>query len=273
MGLGVLSACSSSDPLSEMEDESLMEMGINSEMLHQKSPLLTTDDFYHGETTIEKTINGWNATVSYDGYMHIQFFNETSGSLSSIYAAPASIEELNGKIFTLSEGDELRCETIKDYEPLIWGVVMDYTRHFEYYTHWYKGVEVESDNLELYMYNTPEGKRAAWLGGKFTEVTVNPVPTISKQGAMKIFSVYSDEEIGDEWFCYEPTIRTYYVKQGNGYKQEQYLVYRVLGSYVYDEKGEIVRINFSSNFNSNEGVPLQHTAFIDAHTGRIITAF
>ena len=259
VGMG---SCSSSDDESDLMK--MLEKGEYGDLL---IPLYSPNDInWYDRNRQWETIGKWDWQVLIDEtgrYYGCFFWDAPNGvpeSLEKLYAAPSSIDELNGLLYTIDDNYELRLDTVEHYTPDAAGN----PRRGECYLEYYKGVPVFEGQYFCQFSTSPKGDRITHCSGQV--ITFDPldvVPTLTPQQALKIFSAYQKEPVDPSWECYLG-VREYNIKteRDDTYakllRREHRLVYFVHGPYYrykdWDLGYKTIRIR----------------AEIDAHTGQIL---
>ena len=256
-----MSSCSSDD---DSNLDEIIEKGKIGELL---TPLYSSDIVnWYDRNMYWETVGKWNWQVLVDceGRFHgCTFWDTPNGipeSLEKLYAAPSSIDELNGLLYTIDDNYELRLDTVEHYTPDAAG---NPTRG-ELYLEYYKGVRVFDGQYFCLFSTSPKGDRIAHCSGQI--ITFDPldvVPTLTPQQALKIFSAYQKEPIDPSWECHLH-VREYNIKteKDDSYakllRREHRLVYIVLGPYYQYRHWDFGMVT------------TRIRADIDAHTGQII---
>lgn len=227
----------------------------------QQTPLYSEEDLTWSGEPHYTQIGEWN--VSYDemGRCIGASFYGTYDPLEKLYAAPSSVDELNGVLFDFDNDYEWKLDSIRDIP--IWEGMPSFTRFIEYYSEYYKGVAVYSSYMENSYYRTDKGPRMTNSSMHYmTFDDLDVTPTISVREALQIFSAYQQAPIDDSWTC-KLYAREYKHRPETGKTGvvEHRLVYEVLGPPaphfmdwdLYD-------------------MSAHYKAEIDAHTGQIIVA-
>jgi hypothetical protein len=235
----------------------------DSDMLY---PLYSSNIINWGEnsrTWHYENVGYWKVLIDEGGRYRGGYFwgfDKPDEPLEELYAAPSSIEELNGFLYTLDDDYELRLDTIEVYNPDYYG----FPRRGEFYHEYYKGVRVFGGGYSYHITETPQGERIYCATGQI--ITFEPldvVPTLTAQQALETFSKYQKEPIDPSWVC-QLLIREYNIKTeidevyAKLARREHRLVYIVVGpEYEYRDRDNMIR-------------KARVRADIDAHTGQII---
>ncbi|MBO7129254.1 MAG: hypothetical protein J6W05_05730 [Prevotella sp.] len=244
-------------------DGSPMSESDDSEML---TPLYSPNDinWYDNERHYE-TIGewGWQVLVDETGRCWGGYFWDTPDGipepLEKLYAAPSSIDDLNGLLYTIDDNYELRLYKTESYTPDAAG----FPRRGEAYLEYYKGVRVYEGRYYYQFSTSPKGDRITNCSGTIiTFDSLDVVPTLTPQQALDIFSAYQKEPVDPSWECLLH-VREYNIGNYDDglIRREHRLVYIVLGpEYEY------------RNWDNWDNMPhkTRIRAEIDAKTGQII---
>ena len=255
-----MSSCSSDD---EPDPMKMLEEEYGNLLVPLYSP---NDINWYDRNRHWETVGKWDWQVLVDGtgrYYGCSFWDTPNGvpeSLEKLYAAPSSIDELNGFLYTIDDTYELRLDTVEHYTPDAAGN----PRRGELYIEYYKGVPVFNGQFFCQFSTSPKGDRITHCSGQvITFAPLDVVPTLTPQQALKIFSVYQKEPVDPSWECHL-RVREYNIKteRDDAYakllRQEHRLVYFVLGPYYQYKDWDFGYITTHIR------------AEIDAHTGQIL---
>lgn len=252
-----LNSCSSSDPV----DNGLGNTRVSEELLNQE-PLWTSEDFDYLDTSDYKTEQGttWLWHDNFGRLTSIIFYFPATMDIDVLYRSPSSVDQLNGLYYQLGDANELRIDSSHSYE---FTDDTGMTSGFEHYDQYYKDVKVYGVGYTDNYYNTPMGKRLAYIDGRLlTDLSVDTTPLITADQAMRIFASRLGEDVTKDWEA-ELMVREFVLKK-NG--KEEHLVWHVKGSFYPEDEAKIITWLSSTHFDE----PLRHVAQIDAHTGRLL---
>lgn len=252
-----LNSCSSSDPV----DNGLGNTRVSEELLNQE-PLWTSEDFGYLDTSDYKTEQGttWLWHDNFGRLTSIMLYIPATMDISVLYRSPSSVDQLNGLYYQLGNDNELRIDSSHSYE---FTDDTGMTSGFEHYDQYYKDVKVYGVGYTDNYYNTPMGKRLAYIDGRLlTDLSVDTTPLITADQAMRIFASRLGEDATKDWEA-ELMVREFVLKK-NG--KEEHLVWHVKGSFYPEDEAKIITWLSSTHFDE----PLRHVAQIDAHTGRLL---
>jgi hypothetical protein len=252
-----LNSCSSSDPV----DNGLGNTRVSEELLNQE-PLWTSEDFDYLDTSDYKTEQGttWLWHDNFGRLTSIIFYFPATMDIDVLYRSPSSVDQLNGLYYQLGDANELRIDSSHSYE---FTDDTGMTSGFEHYDQYYKDVKVYGVGYTDNYYNTPMGKRLAYIDGRLlTDLSVDTTPLITADQAMRIFASRLGEDATKDWEA-ELMVREFVLKK-NG--KEEHLVWHVKGSFYPEDEAKIITWLSSTHFDE----PLRHVAQIDAHTGRLL---
>lgn len=252
-----LNSCSSSDPV----DNGLGNTRVSEELLNQE-PLWTSEDFDYLDTSDYKTEQGttWLWHDNFGRLTSIIFYFPATMDINVLYQSPSSVDQLNGLYYQLGNDNELRIDSSHSYE---FTDDTGMTSGFEHYDQYYKDVKVYGVGYTDNYYNTPMGKRLAYIDGRLlTDLSVDTTPLITADQAMRIFASRLGEDATKDWEA-ELMVREFVLKK-NG--KEEHLVWHVKGSFYPEDEAKIITWLSSTHFDE----PLRHVAQIDAHTGRLL---
>ena len=255
-----LNSCSSSDPV----DNGLGNTRVSEELLNQE-PLWTSEDFGYLDTSDYMTEQGttWLWHDNFGRLTSIMLYIPATMDISVLYRSPSSVDQLNGLYYQLGDANELRIDSSQSYE-----VVLDngMTSGFECYDQYYKDVKVYGVGYTDNYYNTPMGKRLAYIDGRLlTDLSVDTTPLITADQAMRIFASRLGEDVTKDWEA-ELMVREFVLKKNGKDELEEHLVWHVKGSFYPEDEAEIITSLSSTHIEE----PLRHVAQIDAHTGRLL---
>lgn len=252
-----LNSCSSSDPV----DNGLGNTRVSEELLNQE-PLWTSEDFDYLDTSDYKTEQGttWLWHDNFGRLTSIIFYFPATMDIDVLYRSPSSVDQLNGLYYQLGDANELRIDSSHSYE---FTDDTGMTSGFEHYDQYYKDVKVYGVGYTDNYYNTPMGKRLAYIDGRLlTDLSVDTTPLITADQAKRIFASRLGEDATKDWEA-ELMVREFVLKK-NG--KEEHLVWHVKGSFYPEDEAKIITWLSSTHFDE----PLRHVAQIDAHTGRLL---
>lgn len=252
-----LNSCSSSDPV----DNGLGNTRVSEELLNQE-PLWTSEDFGYLDTSDYKTEQGttWLWHDNFGRLTSIIFYFPATMDIDVLYRSPSSVDQLNGLYYQLGDANELRIDSSHSYE---FTDDTGMTSGFEHYDQYYKDVKVYGVGYTDNYYNTPMGKRLAYIDGRLlTDLSVDTTPLITADQAKRIFASRLGEDATKDWEA-ELMVREFVLKK-NG--KEEHLVWHVKGSFYPEDEAKIITWLSSTHFDE----PLRHVAQIDAHTGRLL---
>lgn len=252
-----LNSCSSSDPV----DNGLGNTRVSEELLNQE-PLWTSEDFGYLDTSDYKTEQGttWLWHDNFGRLTSIMLYIPATMGIDVLYRSPSSVDQLNGLYYQLGDANELRIDSSHSYE---FTDDTGMTSGFEHYDQYYKDVKVYGVGYTDNYYNTPMGKRLAYIDGRLlTDLSVDTTPLITADQAMRIFASRLGEDVTKDWEA-ELMVREFVLKK-NG--KEEHLVWHVKGSFYPEDEAKIITWLSSTHFDE----PLRHVAQIDAHTGRLL---
>lgn len=255
-----LNSCSSSDSV----DNGLGNTRVSEELLNQE-PLWTSEDFGYLDTSDYMTEQGttWLWHDNFGRLTSIMLYIPATMDISVLYRSPSSVDQLNGLYYQLGNDNELRIDSSQSYE-----VVLDngMTSGFECYDQYYKDVKVYGVGYTDNYYNTPMGKRLAYIDGRLlTDLSVDTTPLITADQAMRIFASRLGEDATKDWEA-ELMVREFVLKKNGKDELEEHLVWHVKGSFYPEDEAKIITSLSSTHIEE----PLRHVAQIDAHTGRLL---
>ena len=255
-----LNSCSSSDPV----DNGLGNTRVSEELLNQE-PLWTSEDFDYLDTSDYKTEQGttWLWHDNFGRLTSIMLYIPATMDISVLYRSPSSVDQLNGLYYQLGDANELRIDSSQSYEfTLDTGM----TSGFECYDQYYKDVKVYGVGYTVNYYNTPMGKRLAYIDGRLlTDLSVDTTPLITADQAKRIFASRLGEDATKDWEA-ELMVREFVLKKNGKDELEEHLVWHVKGSFYPEDEAKIITSLSSTHIEE----PLRHVAQIDAHTGRLL---
>ena len=255
-----LNSCSSSDPV----DNGLGNTRVSEELLNQE-PLWTSEDFGYLDTSDYMTEQGttWLWHDNFGRLTSIIFYFPATMDIDVLYRSPSSVDQLNGLYYQLGDANELRIDSSQSYEfTLDTGM----TSGFECYDQYYKDVKVYGVGYTVNYYNTPMGKRLAYIDGRLlTDLSVDTTPLITADQAKRIFASRLGEDATKDWEA-ELMVREFVLKKNGKDELEEHLVWHVKGSFYPEDEAKIITWLSSTHFAE----PLRHVAQIDAHTGRLL---
>ena len=255
-----LNSCSSSDPV----DNGLGNTRVSEELLNQE-PLWTSEDFDYLDTSDYKTEQGttWLWHDNFGRLTSIIFYFPATMDINVLYQSPSSVDQLNGLYYQLGNDNELRIDSSRSYE---FTGDTGMTSGFECYDQYYKDVKVYGVGYTVNYYNTPMGKRLAYIDGRLlTDLSVDTTPLITADQAMRIFASRLGEDVTKDWEA-ELMVREFVLKKNGKDELEEHLVWHVKGSFYPEDEAKIITWLSSTHFEE----PLRHVAQIDAHTGRLL---
>lgn len=256
-----LNSCSSSDPV----DNGLGNTRVSEELLNQE-PLWTSEDFDYLDTSDYKTEQGttWLWHDNFGRLTSIIFYFPATMDIDVLYRSPSSVDQLNGLYYQLGNDNELRIDSSHSYE--FTDIDTGMTSGFERYDQYYKDVKVYGVGYTDNYYNTPMGKRLAYIDGRLlTDLSVDTTPLITADQAMRIFASRLGEDVTKDWEA-ELMVREFVLKKNGKDELEEHLVWHVKGSFYPEDEAKIITWLSSTHFVE----PLRHVAQIDAHTGRLL---
>lgn len=255
-----LNSCSSSDPV----DNGLGNTRVSEELLNQE-PLWTSEDFGYLDTSDYMTEQGttWLWHDNFGRLTSIMLYIPATMDISVLYRSPSSVDQLNGLYYQLGNDNELRIDSSQSYEfTLDTGM----TSGFECYDQYYKDIKVYGVGYTVNYYNTPMGKRLAYIDGRLlTDLSVDTTPLITADQAKRIFASRLGEDATKDWEA-ELMVREFVLKKNGKDELEEHLVWHVKGSFYPEDEAKIITWLSSTHFEE----PLRHVAQIDAHTGRLL---
>ena len=255
-----LNSCSSSDPV----DNGLGNTRVSEELLNQE-PLWTSEDFGYLDTSDYKTEQGttWLWHDNFGRLTSIIFYFPATMDIDVLYRSPSSVDQLNGLYYQLGDANELRIDSSHSYE---FTDDTGMTSGFEHYDQYYKDVKVYGVGYTDNYYNTPMGKRLAYIDGRLlTDLSVDTTPLITADQAMRIFASRLGEDATKDWEA-ELMVREFVLKKNGKDELEEHLVWHVKGSFYPEDEAKIITSLSSTHIEE----PLRHVAQIDAHTGRLL---
>lgn len=255
-----LNSCSSSDSV----DNGLGNTRVSEELLNQE-PLWTSEDFGYLDTSDYKTEQGttWLWHDNFGRLTSIIFYFPATMDIDVLYRSPSSVDQLNGLYYQLGNDNELRIDSSHSYE---FTGDTGMTSGFERYDQYYKDVKVYGVGYTVNYYNTPMGKRLAYIDGRLlTDLSVDTTPLITADQAMRIFASRLGEDVTKDWEA-ELMVREFVLKKNGKDELEEHLVWHVKGSFYPEDEAKIITWLSSTHFVE----PLRHVAQIDAHTGRLL---
>lgn len=255
-----LNSCSSSDSV----DNGLGNTRVSEELLNQE-PLWTSEDFGYLDTSDYMTEQGttWLWHDNFGRLTSIMLYIPATMDISVLYRSPSSVDQLNGLYYQLGNDNELRIDSSQSYE-----VVLDngMTSGFECYDQYYKDIKVYGVGYTVNYYNTPMGKRLAYIDGRLlTDLSVDTTPLITADQAKRIFASRLGEDATKDWEA-ELMVREFVLKKNGKDELEEHLVWHVKGSFYPEDEAKIITSLSSTHIEE----PLRHVAQIDAHTGRLL---
>lgn len=255
-----LNSCSSSDSV----DNGLGNTRVSEELLNQE-PLWTSEDFGYLDTSDYMTEQGttWLWHDNFGRLTSIMLYIPATMDISVLYRSPSSVDQLNGLYYQLGDANELRIDSSQSYEfTLDTGM----TSGFECYDQYYKDVKVYGVGYTVNYYNTPMGKRLAYIDGRLlTDLSVDTTPLITADQAKRIFASRLGEDATKDWEA-ELMVREFVLKKNGKDELEEHLVWHVKGSFYPEDEAKIITSLSSTHIEE----PLRHVAQIDAHTGRLL---
>lgn len=255
-----LNSCSSSDPV----DNGLGNTRVSEELLNQE-PLWTSEDFDYLDTSDYKTEQGttWLWHDNFGRLTSIIFYFPATMDIDVLYRSPSSVDQLNGLYYQLGDANELRIDSSHSYE---FTDDTGMTSGFEHYDQYYKDVKVYGVGYTDNYYNTPMGKRLAYIDGRLlTDLSVDTTPLITADQAKRIFASRLGEDATKDWEA-ELMVREFVLKKNGKDELEEHLIWHVKGSFYPEDEAKIITWLSSTHFVE----PLRHVAQIDAHTGRLL---
>ena len=255
-----LNSCSSSDPV----DNGLGNTRVSEELLNQE-PLWTSEDFDYLDTSDYMTEQGttWLWHDNFGRLTSIIFYFPATMDIDVLYRSPSSVDQLNGLYYQLGDANELRIDSSHSYE---FTDDTGMTSGFERYDQYYKDVKVYGVGYTVNYYNTPMGKRLAYIDGRLlTDLSVDTTPLITADQAMRIFASRLGEDVTKDWEA-ELMVREFVLKKNGKDELEEHLVWHVKGSFYPEDEAKIITSLSSTHIEE----PLRHVAQIDAHTGRLL---
>ena len=213
-----LNSCSSSDSV----DNGLGNTRVSEELLNQE-PLWTSEDFDYLDTSDYKTEQGttWLWHDNFGRLTSIMLYIPATMDISVLYRSPSSVDQLNGLYYQLGDANELRIDSSQSYEfTLDTGM----TSGFECYDQYYKDVKVYGVGYTDNYYNTPMGKRLAYIDGRLlTDLSVDTTPLITADQAKRIFASRLGEDVTKDWEA-ELMVREFVLKKNGKDELEEHLV-------------------------------------------------
>lgn len=255
-----LNSCSSSDPV----DNGLGNTRVSEELLNQE-PLWTSEDFDYLDTSDYKTEQGttWLWHDNFGRLTSIIFYFPATMDIDVLYRSPSSVDQLNGLYYQLGDANELRIDSSHSYE---FTDDTGMTSGFECYDQYYKDIKVYGVGYTVNYYNTPMGKRLAYIDGRLlTDLSVDTTPLITADQAKRIFASRLGEDATKDWEA-ELMVREFVLKKNGKDELEEHLIWHVKGSFYPEDEAKIITWLSSTHFVE----PLRHVAQIDAHTGRLL---
>lgn len=255
-----LNSCSSSDPV----DNGLGNTRVSEELLNQE-PLWTSEDFGYLDTSDYMTEQGttWLWHDNFGRLTSIMLYIPATMDISVLYRSPSSVDQLNGLYYQLGDANELRIDSSHSYE---FTDDTGMTSGFEHYDQYYKDVKVYGVGYTVNYYNTPMGKRLAYIDGRLlTDLSVDTTPLITADQAKRIFASRLGEDATKDWEA-ELMVREFVLKKNGKDELEEHLVWHVKGSFYPEDEAKIITSLSSTHIEE----PLRHVAQIDAHTGRLL---
>ena len=255
-----LNSCSSSDSV----DNGLGNTRVSEELLNQE-PLWTSEDFGYLDTSDYMTEQGttWLWHDNFGRLTSIMLYIPATMDISVLYRSPSSVDQLNGLYYQLGDANELRIDSSHSYE---FTDDTGMTSGFEHYDQYYKDVKVYGVGYTDNYYNTPMGKRLAYIDGRLlTDLSVDTTPLITADQAKRIFASRLGEDATKDWEA-ELMVREFVLKKNGKDELEEHLVWHVKGSFYPEDEAKIITYLSSTQIEE----PLRHVAQIDAHTGRLL---
>ena len=255
-----LNSCSSSDYV----DNGLGNTRVSEELLNQE-PLWTSEDFGYLDTSDYMTEQGttWLWHDNFGRLTSIMLYIPATMDISVLYRSPSSVDQLNGLYYQLGDANELRIDSSHSYE---FTDDTGMTSGFEHYDQYYKDVKVYGVGYTVNYYNTPMGKRLAYIDGRLlTDLSVDTTPLITADQAKRIFASRLGEDATKDWEA-ELMVREFVLKKNGKDELEEHLVWHVKGSFYPEDEAKIITSLSSTHIEE----PLRHVAQIDAHTGRLL---
>ena len=216
---------------------------------------IKTEDLIVNNTDIT---NGWVIQRDEsDRVTYVRCFTSVKDPKEKLYSCPSSFDEIK-HLFPLSEGNEIRLENKGEFEPF--EGLPEFRQYYETYSQYYKGLLVLNSGARFYYFITPKGKRLSYgWTGPFKDIKdLDTTPSISEQDARQVLADNLGVDRDDSWRC-SLYIREFSSKKEGLVVRDQRLVYLVEGPYAPG----VPNVHYAK-------AP-QYTAFIDAHTGELVS--
>lgn len=229
--------------------------------LARQEPLYKFSDYNHSFDIDSVMIGDWQAiriqNCSQNAIMNISTFDVYKDPVEKLYDAPSTVEEILKKAYYFNNDIEIRLEATEEnhsFDEI--EDLKDFAHSSVYCKEYYKGVGIQGGGMWFYSLQTSNGPKIYLASGSLFEINNLDVnPRIIAETAKNIFARNLEMPVAADWKA-ELCINPFMLKKDGKFYFDLRLVYYVGANAVYYENGNVAYMD---------------EAYIDAHTGRLLT--